>query len=65
MNHIGSAISAGEKLDITALVTAAEQEEIRGAFERHPGGLLSPVKEALGSKYSYDQLRLVAATLGL
>ncbi|HUS35903.1 MAG TPA: DNA helicase RecQ [Verrucomicrobiae bacterium] len=65
MNHIGSAISAGEKLDITGLVTAAEQEEIRGAFERHPGGLLSPVKEALGSKYTYDQLRLVAATLGL
>jgi len=65
INHLAGAISAGEKLDITSLVTLDEQREIRAAFARFPGGLLSPVKESLGPKYTYDQLRLVAATLGL
>jgi ATP-dependent DNA helicase RecQ len=60
-SHLATAISNGEEIDITQWVTAEEDKAIRLALARFPGPALSPVKEALGEKFSYGQIRLVAA----
>ncbi len=61
--HLARAVGAGETLDLRSILTPDEEQEIRAALERYPGPFLSPVKEALGPKYSFGQVRLVAAAM--
>jgi ATP-dependent DNA helicase RecQ len=63
-SHLASAIEAGEQIDIRLFVSEAAEREIRAAVAKHPGGFLSPIKNALGEKYSYSQIRFVVAAVG-
>jgi ATP-dependent DNA helicase RecQ len=60
-SHLAKAIEAGEKLDPRAFYTAAEEVEIRAAFEGHEGLALKPVFEKLGERIGYGTLKLFQA----
>jgi ATP-dependent DNA helicase RecQ len=62
-SHLATAIEAGEHIDISYLVSPADEKAIRGALERFPEGAISPAKEALGPNFTYGQIRLVAASM--
>lgn len=52
------AVQAGEAVDLKGQMPADECREILAAFETHGRSLLTPVHEALGGRYSFEQLRL-------
>lgn len=54
----------GEDISIDRLVNPEKQNRIKQAFKELGTELLTPVKERLGEEYSYDELRLVRATIG-
>lgn len=58
LGHLESAVQAGERVDVSRLIEDEARREIFAAFETHGSGLLTPVHEALGGRYSFDQLRL-------
>ena len=61
INHISELVSAGEQVDIGYLLPPAEGfAEIEAGF-RDIGSLeyLTPVRDILGERYSFDELRLV------
>lgn len=59
VGHIEKLIKEGENLDIEYLKLPERQmNEIRRAFLDSGSLYLAPVKELLGEKYSYDQLRV-------
>jgi ATP-dependent DNA helicase RecQ len=62
--HLATAISCGERIDLSLLLSPEQQKEIRAALDKYPGPFLAPVKESLGEKYSYGHVRLVAAAMG-
>ena len=63
--HLATAIESGEKIDLAALISPEDQQVITEAFEKTTWEALSPAKEILGDRFTYDQLRLCrAAKLG-
>lgn len=61
LGHFAIAISAGEQIEISDFVSPLDEKKIRAALAKFPGDALAPVKEALGEKFTYGQIRLVAA----
>jgi ATP-dependent DNA helicase RecQ len=59
--HLGTAIEAGEPIDLAHLLDAAAQTEIAAAFARKGWGNLVGVRELLGEKYDYGLLRIFRA----
>jgi len=62
-SHLEAAMLAGEKLDVSQLVSPVGQKEIGAAFGRHGFGNLTGVVESLGGKYGYDECRIMRAAL--
>ena len=57
-------MEAGLEIDLEPMLPSPERfEAIRRAFDERGGGFLSPVKELLGDKYSYDEIKIVRAFL--
>jgi len=61
--HIASAVEAGKKIDLRLLITEAEEDRIRLAFEGYHDIALKPVFEHLGGNISYGKLRIFRAHL--
>jgi ATP-dependent DNA helicase RecQ len=59
--HIASAIEAGEKIDPRSVISAADEKLIESAFEKVKMGGLKEVKELLGDRIDYGQLRVYVA----
>ena len=62
--HLGSALEAGEALDVARLFTDAERREIEAAFEQAGWGTLSGAHTLLGGRVDYGRLRLFRAARG-
>jgi len=62
--HLAYAMEAGERLDISRLVTEEKRKAIEAVLRRLGPGPLKPVKDALGDDYSYAEIRYVRASLG-
>ncbi len=62
--HLGSALEAGEALDVARLFTDAERWEIEAAFEQAGWGTLSGAHTLLGGRVDYGRLRLFRAARG-
>ncbi|HLP76357.1 MAG TPA: RecQ family ATP-dependent DNA helicase, partial [Candidatus Paceibacterota bacterium] len=60
-SHIEEALLAGEPLEVNHLFDAKTKEEIATAFGRHGLANLSGVRESLGERYPYGQLRVYRA----
>jgi ATP-dependent DNA helicase RecQ len=63
--HLADAILAGEKVEISAFLSADQKREISGMLEKIGGEALAPVFEALGGRYDYGKLKLVRAAMAL
>ena len=59
--HLGTAIEAGEAIDLAQLVSAEAQAEIAAAFKHTGWGNLVGARELLGEKYDYGLLRIFRA----
>jgi ATP-dependent DNA helicase RecQ len=59
-SHLARAVECGEKLDPRAFYSAADEAEMRAAFEGHEGPELKSIHEQLGQRFSYGKLRLFA-----
>jgi len=59
--HLGTAIEAGEAIDLAQLLTAEAQAEIAAAFKRTGWGNIVGARELLGEKYDYGLLRIFRA----
>ncbi len=57
-SHLASAIIAGENVDTTSLLNAAEFQQMGAAFAKHGAESLAVIKEALGNKFDYPQLHI-------
>jgi ATP-dependent DNA helicase RecQ len=60
-SHLDEAIRSGKKVDLNRFIDNAAATEMGRAFQRFGFGNLTGVMEALGGKYSYDQLRIYRA----
>ncbi len=64
IQHLEEALQAGEVVSLTHLTFPVERfAVIQRAFQASRGFALTPVKQALGEGYSYDELRLVRLLL--
>jgi ATP-dependent DNA helicase RecQ len=59
--HILAAVEAGQEVDLSRLVTPAQQEQIAKAFARTGYGNLTGAKELLGENFDYNLLRIYRA----
>ena len=59
--HLGTAIEAGEAIDLAQILTSEAQAEIAAAFKRTGWGNLVGARELLGEKYDYGLLRIFRA----
>ena len=59
--HLGTAIEAGEAVDLAHLLDAEAQAEIAAAFQRTGWGNIVGARELLGDKYDYGLLRIFRA----
>ncbi|MDB6019428.1 MAG: ATP-dependent helicase RecQ [Pedosphaera sp.] len=59
--HILAAVEAGQEVDLSRLVTPAQQEQIAKAFARTGYGNLTGAKELLGEHFDYNLLRIYRA----
>ena len=59
--HLASAIEAGEPISFEAFFAPAQRDEICVAFSKLGFGNLTGVRENLGNKYDYGQLRIYRA----
>jgi len=59
--HLGTAIEAGETMDLAQLLDAEAQVEIGAAFKRSGWGNIVGARELLGEKYDYGLLRIFRA----
>ena len=59
--HLGTAIEAGEKIDLAQILDAEAQAEIAAAFQRTGWGNIVGARELLGEKYDYGLLRIFRA----
>ena len=58
-SHLTTCIEAGEKLDLTSLVTKEEQDEIAAALAKNHWANLTGAHETLGARYDFGLLRLI------
>jgi len=56
--HIASAIEAGERVDVRKIISIEEERLIEAAFEKVTVGGLKEVKELLGDRVDYGQIRV-------
>jgi ATP-dependent DNA helicase RecQ len=63
-SHLASAVAAGQQVDLRRLITHEDENKIRGVLAEIVGPALAPAKEKLGDKFTYGQVRLVAAAMG-
>ncbi|MBM4054347.1 MAG: DNA helicase RecQ [Planctomycetes bacterium] len=61
--HLEKLILAGENVSLDKFVDPGKRQHIRAAIEKSGMEALSPVKEALGEGYSYDEIKLVRAEM--
>ncbi len=61
--HIEKLILSGEDINIERFVTKEQQEAIQAYMKKTRIQSLSAIKEALGSVYSYDEIRLARAKM--
>ena len=54
---------AGEAISVDCFVSPEKQERIKQAYKELGMHFLTPVKERLGEEYSYEELRLIRATM--
>jgi ATP-dependent DNA helicase RecQ len=60
LNHIVRIVDSGEDLDLAHMMPSPERAaNIKAAFLKTDGVLLTPVRELLGEDYSYEELALV------
>jgi len=59
--HLGTAIEAGEAIELAQLLNAEAQAEIAAAFKRTGWGNIVGARELLGEKYDYGLLRIFRA----
>ena len=62
-SHIEKLIMIGEDLGINNFVSLAKQTKIESTMKNLETQALTPVKEALGDDYSYDEIRIVRAKM--
>ncbi len=63
INHLTELAEAGEAVDLDRLVQPEHFEVIADALQQVGADLLKPVKDYLGDEYSYEEIRLVRASL--
>jgi ATP-dependent DNA helicase RecQ len=63
LTHLCNAIECGEEVAAERIVTRAAQSEIALAFEKFGFSNLSGVREHLGNRYDFDELRICRAVL--
>jgi ATP-dependent DNA helicase RecQ len=63
-SHLSDALAAGQSVDIRRLISEKDEQQIRDVLSTVPGVSLAPAKEKVGEKFSYGQIRLVAAAMG-
>lgn len=61
MDHLALEITSGCDLDISSLVSSEKQKAINNAIATVGYDKLSPIKNALPSDYTYEEIRLVTA----
>jgi len=59
--HLATAVEAGEELDIGRLVPADLQKEIEAAIDVVGDNSLTPIKERMGDRADYGQIRICCA----
>jgi ATP-dependent DNA helicase RecQ len=62
-DHLAQAIEAGEQVDVTTLVTPEHRVAIEAAFALIGTERLTPVRDHLGDAYSFEELKVVRATM--
>src|SRR5216684_1955731 len=65
LTHLTELLESGVPLDIERLIQPERYEVIADALQEVGGDLLKPVKDFLGDRYSYDEIRLVRAAMKL
>jgi ATP-dependent DNA helicase RecQ len=63
ISHLSELAEAGEAIDLDRLVRPEHYKVIVDALQQVGGDLLRPVKDYLGDEYSYEEIRLVRASL--
>lgn len=61
LSHLAKGIEAGAALDVSAYLSAEAEMEINVVFDELGTVQLSPVKERVGERFTYGQLRLALA----
>ena len=61
--HLAKAIEAGETLDLNRLVEPGKQRAIEAAIAAVGPEFLKPIRERLGDRFSYDEIRYVRAVV--
>ena len=65
LGHVERLVQDGVKLDLSPSLPAPERDaRIREALHAAAPGALLPVRERLGPDYSYEEIRIVRASLG-
>ena len=59
--HLAEAVEAGEKLELDKVITPEQERLIAAAFAQVTLGGLKDIKELLGDKVNYGQLRIFRA----
>lgn len=59
--HLEKLILGGENINIDNIVSKKDQESITKAIKKVGPEMLTPIKNYLGGKFSYEQIRLVRA----
>jgi ATP-dependent DNA helicase RecQ len=62
-SHLEKLILDGADISIDRIVDPKRQQHIKEVFKEIGTEVLSPVKEKLGEDYSYEEIRLVRATM--
>ena len=63
VSHLEKLILDGERISIDTIVNSEKQQHIKQALKETCSEFLSPVKEKLGSAYSFEEIRLVRAKM--
>jgi ATP-dependent DNA helicase RecQ len=63
VQHLADMISGGQKCDLRRFFSAEQQAQMETAFAVHGTERLAPVKEALGSAVTYEQLQICRAAI--
>jgi ATP-dependent DNA helicase RecQ len=63
VKHLCFLMEKGLPVDINKFVSQAKEKKIKEAFQKIGGDKLTPLKEALGDEISFDEIRLVGASL--